>query len=83
MNNCKKCNREAPITQALCNDCLNNWLIMRQIIQKRLTDQYGEATRETGPIMQREINRLDALWRRDRDQFKKEANQWYKQTPTP
>jgi hypothetical protein len=56
---------------------------MRQIIQKRLTDQYGEASRETGPIMQREMNRLDAMWRRDRDQFKKEANQWYNQTPTP
>lgn len=81
--NCKKCNRETPATQALCNECLNNWLIMRQIIQQRLTSQYGEATRETQPTMQREFNRLEALWKRDRDLFKKEVNTWYTQKPTP
>jgi hypothetical protein len=82
MNNCKNCNREAPHTQALCNECVNNWLVMRNIIKKRLTDQYGEATRETMPIMQTEMNRLETSWKRDRDLFKKEVNTWYNQTPT-
>jgi hypothetical protein len=55
---------------------------MRNIIKKRLTDQYGEATRETMPIMQTEMNRLETSWKRDRDLFKKEVNTWYNQTPT-
>jgi hypothetical protein len=75
--NCKKCNRNAQPGQALCDDCLNNWLVMREIIQARLTSQYGEATRENLPSQQNEFKRLEHTWKRDREQFKKEVNAWY------
>ena len=81
MKNCKNCNREAPATQAICDDCINNWLVMRTIIQGRLTAQYGEATRENLPSMQNEMRRLENTWKRNRDQFKKEVNTWYNEQP--
>jgi len=81
MNNCKNCNREAPVGQAVCHECVDNWLIMRQIIQQRLTAQYGEATRENLPSQQNEMKRLENTWKRDREQFKKEVNTWYNQQP--
>lgn len=81
MANCKKCSREAPIGQALCNECVNNWLVVREIIQGRLTAQYGEATRENLPSQQQEMQRLENTWKRDREQFKKEVNTWYTQQP--
>jgi hypothetical protein len=81
--NCKKCNHPATVGQALCDECLNSWLIMRDIIKQRLTAQYGEPTRETLSIQQNEMKRLENIWKRDREQFKKEVNTWYNHTPTP
>ncbi len=77
MSNCKNCQRVTEPGKALCERCINNWLVMRGIIQNRLTSQHGEATRENTPIMQREMNRLDALWKRDRVKFSQEVNKWY------
>lgn len=77
MANCKKCNRETAPNQPICDLCIGNWLVMREVIQNRLKVKYGEPTHETGPAIQREVNRLDALWKRDRDRFKNEVNAWY------
>jgi hypothetical protein len=52
MSNCKNCNGATTTGQPICDTCVNNWLIMRQVIQKRLTDQYGPATRENMPAQQ-------------------------------
>lgn len=81
MAECKKCNKPAPNGQPICDDCLNNWQVCRQIIQDRLQSNLGEATRQTQPIMDREFRRLDALWKRDRKKFAQEVNQWYNETP--
>lgn len=81
MNNCKNCNGATTTGQPICDTCVNNWLIMRQVIQKRLTDQYGPATRENMPAQQTEMSRLENLWKRDRDIFKREiAQNWYPKT---
>lgn len=79
MKNCKNCNRETTPAQPICDQCINNWLVMRGIIQQRLTDQYGPATRENLPAQQREISRLENTWKRDREAFKKEIQNWYKE----
>jgi len=80
---CNHCKKAAPVGQALCNTCLNDWQNMRGIIQARLQAQLGEATRETQPIITREFNRLDTLWRRDRKAFSNEVNLWYNPAQTP
>lgn len=77
MGNCKNCNRETQPGQPICDGCVNNWLVMRGIIQDRLKAQYGPATRETLPSQQREMSRLENTWKRDREQFKKEVKVWY------
>jgi hypothetical protein len=83
MNNCKNCEKETAPGQPICDSCVNNWSIMRGIIQKRLTDQYGPATRENLTAHTQEMNRLENTWKRDRDAFKREiAQNWYAKTPT-
>lgn len=78
MNQCKNCNRETAPTQPICDECVNNWSVMRGIIQARLTAQYGPAARENMQAHQREMSRLENTWKRDRDVFKKEiAQNWY------
>lgn len=84
MNTCKNCLQETPTGQPICDTCVNSWQVMRGIIQQRLTGQYGAATRENMAAHQTEMNRLENLWKRDRDIFKREiAQNWYTQTPTP
>lgn len=74
---CKYCQKPTQPGQALCDDCLNNWQVIRPIIQARLQVNLGEDTRENLPIRDREFKRLDALWKRNRKQFANEVNQWY------
>ena len=83
MNQCKNCNQETAPGQPICDACVNNWSVMRGIIQERLTAQYGPATRENMQSHQREMSRLENTWKRDRDAFKKEiAQNWYKAPTT-
>lgn len=49
---------------------------MRAVAMENLVRKHGEATRATLPHFTREIQRLDALWKRDRAEFEKEANTW-------
>lgn len=76
MPTCNNCQQETAIPHVYCLKCLNNWLIMREIVNKKLLTKYGEVTRQNFPIYNQEIRRLNNLWKRNRDEFEREIAKW-------
>ncbi|HYH13684.1 MAG TPA: hypothetical protein VD794_00595 [Flavisolibacter sp.] len=68
--------REALPLYKVCQQHLNHWPTMRQLVVKHLAYVFGTATHENNAIQLREAKRLENLWKRDKTLFAKELNAW-------
>ena len=69
---CIRCGTETGGKQRICFSCLNSWSNMRLRAWEWIQDKHGELSQANLPIFQKEIRRLERIWRKDRAAFELE-----------
>lgn len=76
MPTCKNCQQPAAVPHIFCDKCLNSWLIMRKYVQTELFKKYGEPTRQTNPIIIKEMKLSENIWKKNRLEFEKQITNY-------
>ena len=72
MAKCRKCGSEA-FNRRICTPCLKDWTNMRGIAFEYVQKIHGKMSPENLKVIQKEMKRLDRLWKKDPDKFYKEV----------
>jgi len=71
---CKTCGESSWPNKWVCPICLKEWTSMRSIAFKFLQDKYGKLCPDNLSIIQKEIKKLERIWRKDPDEFNRLVN---------
>lgn len=67
---CKRCGVDQY--DKVCSSCMKKWTDMRGKAWKYLESRYGKMNGNTLPVYQKEMKRLEKIWRKNPEQFQKE-----------
>ena len=65
---CMRCGTEDTY-QRICSRCMSKWTDMRTQAWEYLTNKYGKLSKETLPVLQKEMKKLEKIWRKDPQLF--------------
>lgn len=68
MAKCRKCGGEA-YNRRICSGCLRKWTDMRVVAFEHVQNKHGKMCADNSKVIQKDMKRLDRLWRRDPDKF--------------
>ena len=74
MAHCKTCWKEIYPGERICHSCLKEWTDMRTIAHKAAQKKYGKMNGENLKDIQKEMRRLEKLWRKDKQKFELETS---------
>ncbi|MDR2084359.1 MAG: hypothetical protein LBP67_05130 [Bacteroidales bacterium] len=74
MSKCVRCGDETPFSSAICDYCLDKWIEMRGYVFDALQDKYGMLSHENYQTFNKEMKRLDKIWKKDKAKFEEELN---------
>jgi hypothetical protein len=72
MAHCRKCGVEIYPNERICRKCLSDWFNIRREAFAYVQHIHGKMCGENLPVLQKEMKRLDRLWKRDPTKFYEE-----------
>ena len=66
---CKRCGGDTYGSQNVCSRCLSDWSAMRKQAWDFIGGKLGKLSSENLKSYQKEMKKLEAIWRKDKDKF--------------
>ena len=66
---CRRCGGDTYGSQSFCSKCLSDWSAMRKQAWDFIEKKLGNLSSENLKSYQKEMKKLEAVWRKDKDKF--------------
>lgn len=66
---CRRCGGATYGNQTICSKCLMDWSAMRKQAWDFIEKKLGKLSPENLKSYQKEMKKLEAVWRKDKDKF--------------